>query len=151
MLQLKELEESVKWDALLIQARSALALKDTLNVTAAYQLIEKAPESLIAAEALYFRAQDFFNKKNYPASIEWIEKIAAKGQVGEWNVKALLLLAKNYFAIDDGFQAVFVLESLIENFSSFSEEVKEAESLIEKYQLNLAKENRSVNNEVDVE
>jgi len=151
VLQLKELEESVKWDALLIQARSALALKDTLNATAAYQLIEKAPESLIAAEALYFRAQDFFNKKNYPASIEWIEKIAAKGQVGEWNVKALLLLAKNYFAIDDGFQAVFVLESLIENFSSFSEEVKEAESLIEKYQLNLAKENRSVNNEVDVE
>jgi tetratricopeptide (TPR) repeat protein len=145
------LEDSVKWDALFIQARSALALKDTLKAAAAYQLIEKSPLATNAAEALYFKAEQHYNNQNYKASIEWIEKIAVKGQVGQWNVKALLLLAKNYFALNDGFQAVFVLESLIENFNSFDNEVKEARVLIEAYQLQMSEENRSLNNQVENE
>jgi len=66
-------------------------------------------------------------------------------------VKALLLLAKNYFALNDGFQAVFVLESLIENFNSFDNEIKEARVLIEAYQLQMSEENRSLNNQVENE
>ncbi|MFZ9075335.1 MAG: tetratricopeptide repeat protein [Flavobacteriaceae bacterium] len=145
------LEDSVKWDALFIQARSALALKDTLKAAATYQLIEKSPLATNAVEALYFKAEQYYNNQNYKASIQWIEKIAVKGQVGKWNVKALLLLAKNYFALKDGFQAVFVLESLIENFNSFEDEVKEARVLIEAYQLQMSEENRSLNNQVENE
>ncbi|MGA1776449.1 MAG: hypothetical protein ACO39G_05130, partial [Flavobacteriaceae bacterium] len=49
------------------------------------------------------------------------------------------------------FQAVFVLESLIENFNSFEDEVKEARVLIEAYQLQMSEENRSLNNQVENE
>ena len=48
-------------------------------------------------------------------------------------MKALLLLAKNYFELNDSFQAIFVLESVIENFESYTDEIDEAQRLLEKY------------------
>ena len=81
-----------------------------------------------------------------------IAKIAQKsGQSGEWNVKALLLLAKNYYALNDAFQAVFVLESIIENFDSFPLIVQEASELIETYRASLSEENRSITKETNNE
>ena len=49
------------------------------------------------------------------------------------NVRALLLLAKNYFELNDGFQAIFVLESIIENFDSYPDEIAAAKKLLVKY------------------
>jgi predicted RNase H-like HicB family nuclease len=66
-----------------------------------------------------------------------------------WNAKALLLLAKNYYALDDAFQAIFVLESLVENFETYPEVVAEAQELIIKYQEALAEENRSISKQTD--
>ena len=66
-----------------------------------------------------------------------------------WNAKALLLLAKNYYALDDAFQAIFVLESLVENFESYLEVVAEAQELIIKYQEAFAEENRSISKQTD--
>ena len=55
-----------------------------------------------------------------------------------------MLLAKNYYGLEDSFQAIFVLDSLIENFKIYPELVKEAQSLIVKYQSSLKEENRSI-------
>jgi hypothetical protein len=44
-----------------------------------------------------------------------------------------LLLAKNYYALEDSFQAVFVLESIIENFDAYPNQIEEANSLLELY------------------
>ena len=52
---------------------------------------------------------------------------------GIWNVRALLLLAKNYFMLDDSFQAIFVLESVIENFEVYPDEIMVAKKLLKKY------------------
>jgi hypothetical protein len=57
----------------------------------------------------------------------------------------LLLLAKNYYELDDPFQASFVLESIIENFIVFPFIIEEAESLLATYRAATAKENRSIN------
>ena len=57
----------------------------------------------------------------------------------------MLLLAKNYYALNDPFQASFVLESVIENFIAFPYVIEEAESLLVTYKAAAAKENRSVN------
>ena len=76
-----------------------------------------------------------------------INKIArSSSQESNWNVKALLLLAKNYYALADPFQAIFVLESLIENFTMHPEIVKEAKELKEGYDMSLKNENSSTVN-----
>ncbi|MDC0102880.1 hypothetical protein OAI68_00530 [Flavobacteriaceae bacterium] len=74
-----------------------------------------------------------------------IEKIAGgNGQSNLWNAKALLLLAKNYYALDDSFQAIFVLESIIENFIIYPEITEEAKNLLVTYRNSAAEENRSI-------
>ena len=51
-----DLENPIKWDALTIKARSSLFLKDSVGASDIYLLLEKSPDELVVAEALYFRA-----------------------------------------------------------------------------------------------
>ena len=141
------LESTIKWDALKLKARSALMLKDLVIAAEAYQILESAPQSELVAEAFYFKADQLFKHKKYEDSIKIIMNIAANGsQLEVWNAKSLLLLAKNYFALEDSFQASFVLESLIDNFEIFPKITEEAKSLLKTYNVKAALENRSVNN-----
>jgi tetratricopeptide (TPR) repeat protein len=145
VLNLNEIEAVVEWDALKLKARSSIALGDSLNAADAYLKLEKAPQAAVVAEALYFRAERMHRENDFTTSNELIGKIAENsGQSGEWNVKALLLLAKNYYALSDAFQAVFVLETIIENFDSYPLIVEEAAELIEQYRASLGEENRSI-------
>jgi hypothetical protein len=137
VLKLPDLESSLKWDALTLKAKSALAIKDTLTAAATFKMLETAPEPNIIAEALYFRAYQLYVDKQFEVSNTVIGKIAQLGSAsGIWNVKALLLLAKNYYALEDSFQAVFVLESVIENFDKYPNQIEEAESLLVLYAVN---------------
>jgi len=137
VLKLPDLESSLKWDALTLKAKSAMAIKDSLTAAATYKMLETAPEPNIVAEALYFRAYQLYFDKQFEVSNAVIGKIAQLGSAsGIWNVKALLLLAKNYYALEDSFQAVFVLESVIENFDKYPNQIEEAESLLEIYAVN---------------
>ncbi len=146
VLRFSRLDEGLKWDALKIQARSALKLNDTLTASSAYESLENSSQKDIAVEAFYFKAERLYSFKKYKASNLIIERISvSRGQIGDWNAKALLLLAKNYYALDDPFQASFVLESVIENFIAFPYVIEEAESLLVTYKAAAAKENRSVN------
>jgi tetratricopeptide (TPR) repeat protein len=136
VLNLPELESKLQWDALTLKAKSAVAIQDTLTAAETYKKLETAPESNIVAEALYFRAYQLYVDKKYESSNELIGKIAQLGSAsGIWNVKALVLLAKNYYSLEDSFQAVFVLESVIENFSAYPEQIEEAQKLLERYTL----------------
>ena len=146
VLKFSRLEEGLKWDALKFQARSALKLNDTLTASSAYEILENSFQKDIAAEALYFKAERLHSLKKYKASNLIIERISgSSGQLGDWNAKALLLLAKNYYALNDPFQASFVLESVIENFIAFPFVIEEAKSLLVTYKASAAKENRSIN------
>ena len=150
VLKFSRLEEGLKWDALKFKARSALKLNDTLSASSAYEILENSFQKDIAAEALYFKAERLYSFKKYKASNLIIERISvSSGQLGDWNAKALLLLAKNYYALDDPFQASFVLESVIENFIAFPSVIEEAESLLVTYKAATAKENRSINQDLN--
>ena len=147
ILKLEDLDERVYWDAHSIRARSFIILKDSIKAAESYKLLEKAPIGEIVAEATYFRAFLLNKEKKYIESNKLITKIArSSSQKNNWNVKALLLLAKNYYALADPFQAIFVLESLIENFTMHPEIVKEAKELKEHYDMSLKNENSSTVN-----
>ena len=134
VLKLSNLESSLQWDALTLKAKSAMATNDSITAANTYKQLESAPQSNIVAEALYFSAFQLNKEKQYEQSNKLIGKIAQLGSAtGIWNVKALLLLAKNYFELNDGFQAIFVLESIIENFDSYPNEIAAAKKLLVKY------------------
>ena len=83
----------------------------------------------------------------YLAAVYFKESGKNLQKAKKWNAKALLLLAKNYFALEDSFQAIFILDSLIDNFENYPEVVQEAQKLRIKYQASLEKSNRSIIND----
>ena len=134
VLNLPNLESSLRWDALELKAKSALAVNDSISAFKTYKKLESAPQSNVVAEALYFNAFQLNKEKKFDQSIQLISKIAQSGNAsGIWNVRALLLLAKNYFMLNDSFQAIFVLESIIKNFEVYPDEIKIAKKLLKKY------------------
>ena len=150
VLEIENLGTSLEWDATLLKARSALVLKDSLMASEAYEQLEQVSQKEYAAEALFYKAEYLLNKKKYKTSITIIEKIAGgRGQSGIWNAKALLLLAKNYYALEDSFQAIFVLESVSENFKVYPEITNEALGLLKVYRTSAAEENRSIRQKED--
>lgn len=69
------------------------------------------------AEAQYLLGLIFFNQGEYRKSIEiLIELNSSFVPYKEWVGKSYLLLADNYLALDDKFQARGTLKSIIENF-----------------------------------
>ncbi|MGC1516250.1 MAG: hypothetical protein WA810_11800, partial [Maribacter sp.] len=63
----------------------------------------------------------------------------------EWGGKGLVLMAKNYYALNDAYQATYILESVITNFSQYPEIVTAAKSELAIIKSKEAKSNSSIN------
>jgi TolA-binding protein len=125
-----ELDPKVKWDAQNIIAHAALALEDTLQALTAFSELEKAPDDQLAAEALYFKATLQAQAKNFEASNATIALISKQhSNAGKWGPTSLLLMAENFYALEDPFQAVFILNTLIDNFDRYPEIQEKAKAL----------------------
>lgn len=145
ILTLSNLEERVKWDAYYILAKASQERKDLPKAAAAFKQLEKAPQGERAVEALYFDALQKYNKLQFADSNKVIENIAQNyGGYPRWGAKSLLLMSKNFYQLDDAFQATYILESIIENFNQFPEIVKEAKKDIENIKMVEAKNNASI-------
>jgi hypothetical protein len=94
----------------------------------AYADLKKNGPAVLQAEASYHEALVLFLDGSHSASNEEIFWLIDNlpGQ-GEWRFKALLILAHNYAALDDVFQANYTLDFIIaENF--IAETVQEAKA-----------------------
>ena len=80
-----------------------------------------------------------------------IEKIAQDySGYPEWAAKSLLLMSKNFYQLDDAFQASFILESLLENFTQFPMLIEAAKADLANIKKVEAENNSSINiNEVE--
>jgi tetratricopeptide (TPR) repeat protein len=125
---LQSLGQKIKWDAYRVLARAAVAIQDIKKAAEAYAVLEQAPDAALAVEALYFNAEQKHKAHEYASSNRLIEKIAQDfGNYPEWGAKSLLLMSQNFYQLDDAFQASFILESIITNFTQFPEIVKQAQ------------------------
>ena len=125
---LQSLGQKIKWDAYRVLARAAVAIQDIKKAAEAYAVLEQAPDAALAVEALYFNAEQKHIAHEYASSNRLIEKIAQDfGNYPEWGAKSLLLMSQNFYQLDDAFQASFILESIITNFTQFPEIVKQAQ------------------------
>jgi len=61
-----------------------------------------------------------------------------------YSAKGLVLMAKNFYALKDAFQATYILESVIENFTEFEDVVQEAQEELNRIKSEEAKTNASI-------
>ncbi|MBU2939650.1 tetratricopeptide repeat protein [Lacinutrix sp. C3R15] len=139
------LDNKIKSDAHVIIARSAMQTGDEAKAKSAYAEVALTATGETAAEALFYNAY-FKNKEaSYAASNTTIQHLA-KDYSGYkyYSAKGLVLMAKNYYALEDAFQATYILESVIKNFATFEDVVAEAQTELSKIKAEQAKTNASI-------
>ncbi|MCX7550563.1 tetratricopeptide repeat protein [Xanthomarina sp. F2636L] len=138
-------DAKIKSDAHLIIARSAIKTKNEERAKTAYTEVEKTATGEAAAEALYYNAY-FKNKAgNYEGSNETVQRLAKDySSYKYFSAKGLVLMAKNFYQLDDAFQATYILESVIDNFKEFNEVVTQAQEELSKIKTEQAKTNASI-------
>lgn len=145
VLQKANLDVKVKNDAQLIIARSAWETGNEDKAKTAYALVEKTASGSVAAESLFYNAY-FKNKDgNFAASNAVIQKLAKDySSYKLYSAKGLIVMAKNYYALDDAFQATYILESVISSFTEFEDVVEEAKLELNRIKTEEAKTNSSI-------
>ncbi len=143
-----KIDNKIKSDAHIIIARSAIKTGDEDRAKTAYAKVEKVATGEMAAEALYYNAY-FKNKEGkYAASNKSVQKLAKDfSGYKYYSAKGLVLMAKNYYALKDAFQATYILESVIDNFAEFDDVVDEAKTELRQIKTEEAKTNSSIETE----
>lgn len=140
-----KIENVVKSDAQIIVARSAMKTGNEDKAKVAYQNLQKIAKGELAAEALYYDAY-FKNKEGkYADSNKVVEKYAKDYSGYEYfAAKSLVVMAKNFYKLNDSFQATAILDSVIENYVQFEDVVTEATEELNKIKAEEAKRNSSI-------
>ena len=148
VLASSKIDNKVKSDAQIIIARSAIKTNNETKAKSAYAEVEKIATGALAAEALFYNAY-FKNKEGkYEASNTTIQKLAKDySSYKYYSAKGLVVMAKNFYALKDAFQATYILESVINNFSEFDDVVTEAQAELKKIKTEEAKTNSSITTE----
>ena len=138
-------DKNVKSDAHVIIARSAVKTGDEAKAKSAYAQVEKIASGELAAEALYYNAYFKNQEGQYKSSNTVVQKLA-KDYSGYklYGAKGLVIMAKNFYALGDAYQATYILESVIENFAEFDDVVAQARAELRKIKSEQAKTNASV-------
>ncbi|WP_299118657.1 tetratricopeptide repeat protein [uncultured Winogradskyella sp.] len=139
------LDKKVKSDAKIIIARSAIKTGNEAKAKSAYADLERIATGSVAAEALFYNG--YFKNKDgkYEASNTTIQKLAKDySSYKYYSAKGLVVMAKNFYALGDAFQATYILESVISNFPDFDDVVQEARTELNKIKSEEAKTNSSI-------
>ena len=145
VLNNSKIDKNIQSDAHVIIARSAIKTGDENKAKTAYAQVEKIASGELAAEALYYNAYFNNKEKRYEASNTTVQKLVKDySSYKYYAAKGLVVMAKNYYALDDSYQATYILESVIENFSEYEDVTQEAQSELDAIKTELAKTNSSV-------
>lgn len=152
VLAMSGISDKVKSDAIVIEARSAIQTGNEQKAKESYAQVAEIATGKLAAEALYYDAY-FKNKEGlYKVSNELIQKLA-KDYSGykEFGAKGLLIMAQNFYALEDAYQATYILQSVEENFQEYPEITATAKKLLQEIKEKEAKTNASINEENEEE
>lgn len=148
VLQKDKIGSTVEYDAKIIIARSAFKTEDYEKAADFYQGIERDASGELKAEALYYNAWFKNRDKKYAESNKVIQTITSDFSAYKyWGAKSFVVMAKNYYALEnaDPYQATYILENIIKNFTQFEDIVRDAQNELKKIKQNEAKTNTSIN------
>ncbi len=145
VLQAQQIDNRIKSDAQIMIARSAMATNKEDLAETAYQQVKQIATGETAAEAWYFDAYFKNKREDFEASNVSVQKLAKDySSHKQWGGKGLIIMAKNFYAMDDAFQATYILESVISNFSEFENIAAEAKGELSVIKTKEAERNSSV-------
>ena len=119
---------------------------DEAKAKAGYEKIILAQGEL-GSEVLYYDAY-FKNKEGkFEDSNAVIQQLAKNySDYKYFGAKGLLLMAKNFYELKDSYQATYILENVIQNFTDFPDLVTAAKNQLESIKSNESKTNSSITN-----
>ena len=132
-------------DAQIIIARAAIKTGDQAKARTAYKTVEEMATGELKVEGLYYDA--YFKNKDgdYNNSNTVVQTIASEYATYKyWGAKGLVVMAKNFYALNDAYQATYILESVIKNFTQYDDVVAEAQTELNIIKKEEAKTNDSV-------
>jgi tetratricopeptide (TPR) repeat protein len=140
-------DSTVKSDAQIIIARAAIQTGDEMKARSAYAKLQSIAKGELAAEALYYEA--YFKNKDgkFEDSNTVVQKLAKNySSYKYFGAKGLVLMAKNFYGMKDSFQATYILDNVIKNFTDFPDVVSEAQTELDTIKREEAKTNSSITN-----
>ena len=138
-------DDNVKSDAQIIIARAAIQTGDVVKARSAYAKLQAIARGELAAEALFYDA--YFKNKDgkFEDSNLVVQKLAKNySSYKYFGAKGLILMAKNFYGLKDSFQATYILDSVIKNFTDFPEVISEAQTELDRIKSEEAKTNSSI-------
>ncbi|GLB50000.1 hypothetical protein Y10_23680 [Neptunitalea sp. Y10] len=148
VLENPKIDDRIASDAQIMIARSAMKTGNETRAKKAYAEVQKIATGALGAEALYYDVY-FKNKEGkYEASNEAMQKYAQEySGYKEYAAKGLIIMAKNWYALEDSYQATYILNSVITNFKTYPQIVSDAQVELSKIKAEEAKTNASVETE----
>ncbi|NKI33121.1 tetratricopeptide repeat protein [Croceivirga thetidis] len=146
VLNAPKIDNRIRSDAQIMIARSAIETGNEQLAETAFAEVKKIASGETAAEAWYY--DGYFKNKNgnYDGSNTAIQKLAKDyAAYKQWGGKGLVIMAKNFYALGDVFQATYILESVIENFSEYPEITANAQGELALIKSREAQTNSSIN------
>ena len=145
VLQNPKLEPKIESDAQVIIARSAFRNGDFIKAQDAFKVVEETATGELKAEAVYYDAYFKNEEGNYKLSNVSVQKLASDfSPYRYWGGKGLVVMAKNFYELEDAYQATYILESVIQKFSDYDDLVEEARTELSKIKMQESKTNSSV-------
>lgn len=145
VLKAPKIDNRIKSDAQIMIARSAIATNDEALAKTAYSKVKKIATGELAAEAWYYDAYFKHKDSDFEGSNVSVQKLAKDySSYKEWGGKGLIIMAKSFYALNDAFQATYILESVISNFPEFDDIVLEAKGELTIIKAKEAQRNSSV-------
>jgi len=145
VLQNAKADANVKSDAQIIVARAAMQTGDEDKAKGAYAKLSATSKGELAAEALYYDAYFKTKEGKFDASNVSVQKLA-KNYSGYkyYGAKSLVLMAKNFYGLKDSYQATYILDNVINNFTDYPDVVEEAKRELSAIKLEESKTNSSI-------
>ena len=147
VLENPKTDNDVKSDAQIIVARAAFKTGDETKARSAYSKLQSIAKGELAAEALYYDAYFKYKDLKFDASNIVIQKLAKDySSYKFFGAKGLVLMAKNFYSLKDSFQATYILDNVIKNFTDFPDLVSEAQTELDSIKNEESKTNSSITN-----
>lgn len=141
-----KIDQIVDEDAKIIIARTAIKTEDFKTAEEYYNIVDETATGEMKAETLYYKAFFLHEEKIYEESNKEIQNLIANYSTYKyWGVKSYIIMAKNYYALKDAYQATYILENIIKNFTQFKDLVEEANNELRTIKNKESKTNESIN------
>jgi len=127
IIEIENLDFELEVDAKYTLAKAAVANGQLKKATNYFEEISEHLVGEEKSEGLYYSALQQNKEKNYEKSNDLIKSLIQEtGDFPYWGAKGLLIMSENFKALQDTFQATYILESVIQNYPQFKDVQQQA-------------------------